>query len=382
MVRLIIITLLFLFLSLALIPQGYSYGYEFGYVETNGIQAIVSLYNLSVNSLYWVSIQQNVCLNFNGTSIFVQNVIQPYLHLRHGYEIAWQTSLYYDGSYHIHTFTYLEGTTFNITTAWSNTSCKLIIDFYISNGSVTENYTCVLVGKFIDVIYNGYSTGTVVVGYACGETAYLGKGFNVSIEEFYKYDGRWYVPPIAYSGYPNTGESAFCGCTYYYDGKAWVVYGHGGVKQLYNFSVVIVNNTVYTFPRGSLWLVNGKPFVNCTKCFGVINPFSYFNYSFFPKKEILLCFHNCTEVDGVKGRVFYLPFPEEVYLNEDGKCVSLFVNKNITANLSCTSSSSVNMTHSTKELGESESRNGIGFENVIIIFAVFLIIAVILRRKR
>jgi hypothetical protein len=321
--------LLFIILLLALpifYANSYDYGYEFGYVEMNGIQSIINLYNISLEpGSPGISIQENVCLNLNGNNIFVQNVIQPTSLTRNGYNVDWETSVYYNGSYHEYIYTDIVGREFNLTTVWTNTSNELNVTFYMSNTTLTLNKTYSFPGKLIGVVYSGYTTGTVVAGYGNGAIAGLAKGFNVSIEEYYKYNG-WYVPPIAYSGLPSTGEKAVNGYAYYSHGKVWVVYGNAGVQELYNFSVVIVNDTVYTFPRDSLWLDNGKFFVNSTPLENAtIRPFCYYNYSFVPEKKILLSFSNATEIDCVKSKSFYLPHPEVVYFYKDGKCIGEFI---------------------------------------------------------
>ncbi|WP_009991422.1 hypothetical protein [Saccharolobus solfataricus] len=325
---------LFLFLFIILIPivnAGYDYGYEFGYVNMNGIQAIVTLYNISLQpGSPPISIQQNVCLNLNGSEILVQNVIIPLiLTATNQYEINWVNSVFYNGSYHTFSYSFVVGNTFNLTTVWVNSSDKLVITFYLSNCSTSLNRTYVLYGNYIGVVYSGYDAGTVIVGFRNGATADFVKGFNVSIQEFYRYDNSWYVPPVAYSGYSNTGESATNGYAYFYDGKVWVIYGNASTQMLYNFSVIIVNNTIFTFPKGSLWLSDGNFFTDSIPLKGnlIISPFYYFNYSFSTKKQILLKFNNYTVVDGIKGKAFYLPSSENVYIRENGKCVMEFINQ-------------------------------------------------------
>ncbi|WP_238699198.1 hypothetical protein [Saccharolobus sp. E5-1-F] len=329
------IVVILLFLSMILVPTvyaGYDYGYEFGYVNMNGIQAIVTLYNISLQpGSPTISVQENLCLNLNGSNIFVQNVIIPSILTKAGYEVEYINSIFYNGTYHIFSYYYLVGRSFNLTTVWFNTSDKLLITFYISNGSVSLNKTWVLYGNYLGIVYSGYDAGTVVVGYGNGATAYLGKGFNVSISEFYRYNNGWYVPPIAYSGYPITGESALNGYAYYYNGEVWVTYGNASDQMLYNFSVIIVNNTIFTFPKGSLWLANGRFFTNSIpfKEDLIISPFYYFNHSFIAKKQLLLKFNNYTEIDGIKGKTFFLPTSENVYIKENGKCIAMFLNQSI-----------------------------------------------------
>ncbi len=329
---------LLLLTLIAFIPvfhAGFDYGYEFGYVETNGIQAIVNLYNISLQpGSPDISIQENVCLNLNGSNIFVQNVIQPTILTKNGYDTLWETSIFYNGSYHEYFYSNIVGHTFNITTIWTNSSDMLRIEFFISNTTLTLNKTCVLEGKFIGIVYSSYDTGTVIGGYGNGAIAGLAKGFNVSIKEYYRYDKNWYIPPVAYSGISSTGESATNGYAYFSHETVWITYGNAGTQELYNFSVVIVNNTLYTFPRNSLWLANGRFFVNSTALENVtIRPFYYFNYSFIPKKRILINFSNYTEVDCVNSKSFYLPYPEVVYFHKDGECIGEFIGATVTHNV-------------------------------------------------
>lgn len=80
-----VVPLLLLLLSLSsthssgeIIYEPTNYGYEFGYVEMEGIQSIITMYNISLASgSPMISVQQNIYLNVNGESTFVQNVIQP-----------------------------------------------------------------------------------------------------------------------------------------------------------------------------------------------------------------------------------------------------------------------------------------------------------------
>ncbi|AWR96023.1 hypothetical protein DFR85_12335 [Acidianus brierleyi] len=364
--------LLTLIVFIPVFHAGFNYGYEFGYVETNGIQAIVNLYNISLQlGSPDISIQENVCLNLNGSNIFVQNVIQPMMLTKNGYDTQWETSIYYNGSYYEYFYSSIVGRTFNITTIWTNTSNMLRIEFFISNTTLTLNKTCVLKGKFIGIVYSGYDTGTVIGGYGNGAVAGLAKGFNISIKEYYRYNKNWYVPPVAYSGIPSTGESATNGYAYFSNGKVWITYGNAGMQKLYNFSVVIVNNTLYTFPRGSLWLANGRFFVNSTALENVtIRPFYYFNYSFIPEKRILINFNNYTEVDCVNGKSFYLPYPEVVYFYKNGKCVGEFIGAIVIHNVtkittSITHQSSVNLVYKAIRIGS------IGILFVILIILLF-----------
>lgn len=366
---------LFLLTLIIFIPTvyaGYNYGYEFGYVETNGIQSIVSLYNISLEpGSPSISIQENVCLNLNGSNVFVQNVIQPVNLTRDGYDIQWETSIYYNGSYHIYSHSDITGYTFNITTIWTNSSNKLYVVFFISNTTLTLNETCILEGKFLGIIYSGYETGTVIGGYGNGAIAGLAKGFNISIKEYYRYNNNWYVPPVAYSGFSSTGESATNGYAYFNNGTVWVTYGNAGIQELYNFSVVIVNNTVYTFPRDSLWIANGRFFVNSTPLENVtIRPFYYFNYSFIPKKEILINFNNYTKIDCIKSKSFYLPYPEVVYFYENGSCVGKFIGAIITHNLTSITTSIVHVTY-TNLVDKIVKIVSIGILFVALIFLLF-----------
>ncbi|MCY0860618.1 MAG: hypothetical protein OWQ54_09335 [Sulfolobaceae archaeon] len=330
-----------------------NYGYEFGYVKMNGIMSIITMYNLSVAiSSPMISIQQNICLNVNGENVFVQNVIQPLTVNKS----IWITSVYYNGYYNTTSFSYLIGSEINLTTIWTPEGNTTIITFYASNGTLTFDKTYTLKGRFIGVIYDGYIIGTVVGGYGNGATAYLAKGFNISIVSFYEYNGSWYVPPVAYSGYPNTGENAFNGTAYYYDGKVWVVYGNSsGPQLLYNFSVVVVNNTVYTFPPNSLWVLNnGREsfFVNKTSFENgaELSPFMIINHTFVLEKKIELVFPQPVEIDGVRSKVFYLPSPEAVYIDEGGKLVAEYINSSsysvIVNSSSTTTSSSVSLSWS------------------------------------
>ncbi|AOL17263.1 hypothetical protein BFU36_11720 [Sulfolobus sp. A20] len=318
-----------------------NYGYEFGYVRMNGIQSIIKMYNLSVTSgSPSISIQQNINLNINGEDTFVQNVVQP-LTIN---KSMWTTSIYYNGHFTVSFFSYLIGSEINLTTIWAPKGNITTITFYASNGTSTFNKSYVLEGKFMDIIYDGYTIGTVVGGYGNGETAYLAKGFNISIATFYEYNGSWYVPPVVYSGFPNTGEQAFNGKAYFYDGKVWVVYGNvSGPQLLYNFSVVIVNNTVYTFPPNSLWVLNNQRFFENQTSFEIgdkLSPFMTINYTFILEKKIELTFPQPVEIDGVKSKVFYLPCPETVYIDEGGKLIAEYVNSSINfSSLSYTTSS-------------------------------------------
>ncbi|EWG06608.1 MAG: hypothetical protein ASUL_08569 [Candidatus Aramenus sulfurataquae] len=326
---------LFLLVLLGLLPTlalaSTDYGYEFGYVPLNGVQSLVEVYNLSLApGSPDVSVQQNVCINVGGQEVFVQNVLHPLPG-----EGCWETSIYYNGEYNYTVFWPVKGSWFNLTTVWYGRGNETVVDFYFSNGTFQEEKTYVLQGGYIGVVYDGYTIGTVVAGYANSEVAFLAEGFNVSIESFYLLNGSWYVPPVAWSGWQNTGESVVGGEAYYYDGRVWVVYGNSSSPQLlYNASVVIVNNTVYVFPMGSLWEVNGKYFTNETEFAKgeVLKPLGT-NYSFVAEKEIELKFPEQVVVDGVKGEVFYLPSPETVYVREGDKCVPVYVNSNVTYSL-------------------------------------------------
>ncbi|QKR00827.1 hypothetical protein GWK48_10925 [Metallosphaera tengchongensis] len=320
-----LLPLLLLFLLLPLPSSSFSptnYGYEFGYVPMGGIQTVVVLYNISLAlGSPDMSVQQNVCLNVGGQEVFVQNVLEP-LSLT---ESGWQTSVYFNGAYN-ETNSNLQGHVFNLTTTWYQQGNFTVIKFYLSNGTFKGERTYLLPGKLLDVVFSGYTTGTVVGGFGNGITAYLGEGFNVSMESFYLFNGTWYVPPIAWSGWVNTGEKAVGGSAYYYDGKVWVVFGNSTSPQLlYNVSVVVVGNQVYTFPKDSLWEAGGKYFVNSTDYVEgeVLRPVGT-NYSFtLEKKYQVEC--SCV-MDGVKGNAFYLPSPETVYVREGDRCVALYVN--------------------------------------------------------
>ncbi|AEE94586.1 conserved hypothetical protein [Acidianus hospitalis W1] len=374
----VLFLLVILIIFIPTVYAGYDYGYEFGYVQTCGIQSIVSLYNISLEpGSPGISIQENVCLNINGSNVFVQNVIEPVMLTRYGYDVIWTTSVYYDGAYHMFCHSGIIGYTFNITTIWTNTSNALCIEFFISNTTLTLNKTCVIMGKFFGIIYSGYNAGTVIGGYGNSAVAELAKGFNVSIREYYRYNNNWYVPPVAYSGVWSTGESAINGYAYFSKGTVWITYGNAGIQELYNFSVVIVNNTVYTFPRGSLWIANGRFFVNFTPLENVtIRPFYYFNYSFIPKKEILISFDNYTEIDCVKSKSFYLPFPEVVYFYENGSCVGKFISTNITYIASMVQSSY------TKSIAHTINVNKTDKIAIVIIGILFITLIFLLFRKR
>ncbi|MCI2414200.1 MAG: hypothetical protein MPF33_02935 [Candidatus Aramenus sp.] len=324
MKALFLLTLLALLPPIALAFSSTNYGYEFGYVPLNGLQSLVEVYNLSLApGSPDISVQQNVCINVGGQGVFVQNVLHPLPG-----EGCWETSVYYNGEYNYTGFSPVKGSWFNLTTVWYAKGDDTVVEFYFSNGTVKEERTYVLQGEYLGVVYDGYTIGTVVAGYGNGAIAYLAKGFNVSIESFYLLNGSWYVPPLAWSGWENTGESAVGGKAYYYDGRVWVVYGNSTSPQLlYNVSAVIVNNTVHVFPRGSLWEVDGKYLTNETEFVEgeVLKPLGT-NYSFVAEKEIVLEFPEQVAVDGVKGDVFYLPSPETVYVREGDKCVAVYVN--------------------------------------------------------
>jgi len=376
-------------LQVGLISNSYDYGYEFGYVDADGVEALITFYNTSLAHVSpYFSVQENVCLNL-GASVFVQNVItcsytvEQYPVLSVNKTFTWETSIF-DGEYHI-TSHPVEGNRFNLTTTWTNTSNGTLITFYESNFTESNKVTCLVPLHFLSVIYPGYYAGTVVAGYGNSVTAYLGEGFNVSIQQFYRYQHQWFVPPVAFSGYPNTGESAFNGSAHFYDGKVWVTWGNEGIQELYNYSVVIVNDSVYTFPQGSLWFQNGKPFVNSTDDYGEIAPFFYFNHSFSPQKRIQLSFSTPTVIDGVKGETFYLPFPEYVYERENGSCIPLYISSNVTFQENQSSSSFSKGNSSTNPSAiVTQGTNGLKLIkfSILIAFFIFNVIAILLLRKK
>ncbi len=324
--------------------SGYDYGYEFGYVNASGVQSVVHLYNVNVvMGSPGISIQENVCLNV-GYNVFVQNVIRPEELLRGTYSVQWQTSVFC-GIYKTYNLD-VQGNVFNLTITWNAGSGGVYVNFYLSNMTHTWRYTQVIPGKSLSVLYDGYTTGTVVVGYGNGDVADLGKGFNVSIRQYYLYDGKWYVPPVAFSGLPSTGESAHYGDAYAEDGEVWVTFGNEGVQRLYNYSVVIVNNTVFTFPEGSLWREGETYFVNCTELSdSPVSPVCYHGNPMVFRKAITLRTEGIAEVDGVKGDLFYLPFPEDVYVREGEECVQLWVNGSVTLTLGQVNSSTQSNPH-------------------------------------
>ncbi|MEW9492032.1 MAG: hypothetical protein TQ35_0007530 [Candidatus Aramenus sulfurataquae] len=178
-----------------------------------------------------------------------------------------------------------------------------------------------------------------------------------------------------------------------------MVYGNSSSPQLlYNASVVIVNNTVYVFPRGSLWEVNGKYFTNETEFVEgeALKPLGT-NYSFVAEKEIELKFPEQVVVDGVKGEVFYLPSPETVYVREGDKCVPVYVNSNVTYSSEPSQTTSSQATSpppsSTGTSGAtvgsvavsgvytSVKGKGISWEPLLVGIAVVVAFAVLLRRR-
>ncbi|WOE49771.1 hypothetical protein RQ359_001252 [Sulfuracidifex metallicus DSM 6482 = JCM 9184] len=369
--------------------SSYDYGYEFGYVHADGVEALITFYNTSLAYVSpYFSVQENVCLNL-GVPAFVQNVIscsytiEQYPNYSVNKTFTWETSIFFDGEYHI-TSHQVEGNRFNLTTTWINTNNGTLITFCESNFTDSNKVTCLVPLHFLAIIYPGYYAGTVISGYGNSATAYLGKGFNVSIQQFYRYHGEWFVPPVAFSGYPNTGESAVNGSAHFYDGKVWVTWGNEGIQELYNYSVVIVNDSVYTFPQNSLWFQNGKPFINNTNDCGEIAPFFYFNHSFSPQKRIQLRFARPTVVDGVKGETFYLPFPEYVYERENGSCIPLYVSSNMTFQ-SCQSSflnkATSSTSSSTSLTQESNGLKLIKF-SILIAFFIFNIVAIVLLKRK
>ncbi|WP_062421915.1 hypothetical protein [Sulfolobus acidocaldarius] len=383
-----VVPLLLLLLSLSsthssgeIIYEPTNYGYEFGYVEMEGIQSIITMYNISLASgSPMISVQQNIYLNVNGESTFVQNVIQPLTNN----ESIWTTSVYYNGHYDVSRLSYLMGNEINLTTIWTPEGNNTVITFYASDGTSTFEKTYILEGKFLDIIYDGYTIGTVVAGYGNGEISYLAKGFNISIVSLYKYNGSWYVPPVAYSGWVNTGERAYNGTAYYYNGRVWVVYGNVTSPQLlYNFSVVIVNNTVYTFPPDSLWVSNGEHFFENQTPFDSgdrVSPFMTINYTFALEKKIELSFPQPVEIDGVRSKVFYLPSPETVYIDEGGRLVAEYVNSSINFTSINSSSNSTSMnTSSNSSPSSSTTTEGLSLYVVIMALVVVVLLLLVIK---
>ncbi|WP_149564607.1 hypothetical protein [Sulfuracidifex tepidarius] len=344
------------------------YGYEFGYVYMNGIQSIINVYNCSVSpGSPPISIQENTCLNADGTYLFVQNVVYYYLG-----ETCWETSIEENGNY-VTSYQRVEGNTFNLTTTWDNESGKLEITFMFSNFTWSSKVTRVVDVPLTSVVYVGRNAGTVIGGYGNSLTSTLGKGFNVSIREYFEWNGKWYVPPVAFSGYQITGESAENGSATFYDGKVWVTHGDAGVQELYNYSVVVVNGTFFTFPPGSLWYADGIPFVNSTSL-GSVAPFCFFNHSF-SGREIRVVFSAPVMIDGVVSRVFYLPSPETVYLRNGTKCEPMYFSSNVTVNPISNASSSSSTRVSKASVDESNvsvKGGGISLPVKVLIFILFV----------
>ncbi|BAB65989.1 hypothetical protein [Sulfurisphaera tokodaii] len=282
MVKKILSVIIFILFTLSLLPQsqiniyigigGSDYGYEFPQMPITGVNSTVIYYNISVSGSS-PSTQQNTCILINKTQVFVQNVLWYYGKYENP---EWGIEIWYHGSLQIAFYMTptITGNKYTLITLWNYNKSGVLITFYLSNGTETFNETYYIPGK-----YNGLFNiqGTVIVGYGNGATAYLAPGFNVSISTTVEIHGKWYTPPVIFSGLPNTGENAVCGRAYLStNNRVFVVYNNTNGKQIFELqflalpSVIIFGDEAIVFPFDSLWEIkypNGSVsfFVNETK---------------------------------------------------------------------------------------------------------------------
>ncbi|MEJ2778248.1 hypothetical protein [Stygiolobus sp. RP850M] len=322
------------------------YGYEFPTMQINGINSTVTYYYVNVTSQV-PSTQENVYLIVNNTPILVQNVFWYYG--PYG-DQQWLSSIYYNGIYHMKSFSFpSKSKKYVLTTVWKYNGSGLLVTFTISNGTFSHQQVCYLPGTYGRVAATTYP-GTVVAGYRNASTAYLGKGFNVSISTEYLYDGKWYVPPAIIDGFKNISDSAVYGKACLATGnKVFVVYNdiHGVMyyvgEDLALPSVIISGNKVLTFPFGSLWVIkypNGStsyfinettfiqgaivcPFGNITLPFLAVNPLFFHLTSFILNKTYYVTSNHLIYCE----KQFWVPQPEYVFVLVNGIFEPILINE-------------------------------------------------------
>ncbi|MDT7901785.1 MAG: hypothetical protein RRE78_07835 [Acidianus sp.] len=306
------------------------YGYEFFQYQLFGITARITFYCLNYTGKI-PSIQQNFCIVLNACQIFVQNVMW---YIGKCFNPVWETSLYYNWSYHRFIMTPdLTGNTYNLTTLIYNGTGYVKIVFLISNCTNTFKHCVTLKGVYRGIV--GSLEGTVIAGYGCGETVTLEKGTKLEISSLYLYKGKWYVPAIILGNGQNTAEAAYCGKVCLLPCNTVLVtyndsHGEYCIDYLALPSVIIFNNTVKVFPYNSLWEIeypNGSTryFVNCTTFVegSRVCPVDVVgNYTFLLNKTYLV--KSCIPIYGEKE--FYIPKAEYLFYVENGSYHKIFVN--------------------------------------------------------
>ncbi|BCU66787.1 hypothetical protein HS7_02240 [Sulfolobales archaeon HS-7] len=337
------------------------YGYEFPVMQINGINSTITYYNISTTSQI-PSVQQNVCLSINDSPIFVQNVLWYY---GEDFHPGWGISIFYDGSYHIvSTELEMTGNTYVLTMVWQNNGSGVVIDFCLSNITWKDD-----ISKYVPGVYGGVvgtNSGTVVVGYGNGSTAYFAPGFNVSISSEIKVNDKWYVPPAIFSGFPNTGESAVYGRAYLAPRNTVFVVYNNTRNMLYEPqilalpSLIISGNKVLVFPFNSLWVIkypNGTSsiFVNQTEYVEGAEVYPYGNFSL-PYDNLLpnvtqfklqKLYHVVSEVRIYGSNNFWVPQEEYVFTLINGSYEPILINGSTSKNITTTTSSTSTLTSST-----------------------------------
>jgi hypothetical protein len=352
------------------------YGYEFFQYQLCGITARITFYCLNYTGKI-PSIQQNFCIGLNASQIFVQNVMR---YIGKCFNPVWETSLYYNGSYHIFMMTPdLTGNTYNLTTLIYNGTGYVKIVFLISNYTNTFKHCVTLKGIYRGIV--GSLEGTVIAGYGCGETVTLEKGTKLEISSLYLYKGKWYVPAIILGNAPDTGEAAYCGKVCLLPCNTVLVtyndsHGEYCIDYLALPSVIIFNNTVKVFPYNSLWEIeypNGSTryFVNCTTFVegSRVCPVDVVgNYTFLLNKTYLV--KSCIPIYGEKE--FYIPKAEYLFYVENGSYHKIFVNGSETilfhnsSSYNTTSNNSVRFTNTNLQTSTTRSNNLTSSEDPII----------------